>query len=563
MAQGISGGMPSGAGAAMAGASQLIKDEPTAQGDKRRLGLSPRQQELDRLYSYYRTRQYDNRKVAWDGTLAMGTFERDTVAIAGYVPPGFYIANNITLPIRFRKPTAPYHLVKTIVDRFSGLLFSEPRHPRLQCEGDPATEDFVGAVAEDGRLWPTFMQARGFGGATGTAVVGFKFIAGKPYFEAFDPRWCIPTWHDRANFVLSALEFRYTYIEDLAIPNEDGGEDWVEVEFWYRRVIDVKSDTIFKPVLTSEKRPKWEPATTVQHALGFCPVAWIQNMPVATEIDGDPDCVGCYEMVEQIDMLNAQGDKGLIANCDPTLVIACEGGMEAVSKGSENALKLPQGGTAQYIEISAAGIEAAKRKAESYKANVLEVSQCVLEQPDKTQTATEVDRNYASMWAKADLLREQYGELGVKRLINMLIVAVKRLTTPVAKGDSITRFSISLPQRVDPETGKLVSRQLGPGPFAVKLVWPPYTEPNTNDTVQAVTAASTAKTSGLIDQETAAKYVAPYFGVEDIKGMMVRAASEASAAQQMTESAILSKPSPDGGSDHDDPPRPTPPPPPA
>jgi hypothetical protein len=523
-----------------------MPDEDSAR-DRERLGLSPRQQFLDKLWSYYRCEQYSARKVAWDGSQHLGMMERDTVALAGYVPPGFYIANPTTLPIQFRRPTSPYHLCKVIVDRFTGLLFSQKRHPKLNVPGDPETEDFLNAIADAGRLWPVMMLSRAFGGAVGTCVVGFKLLEGRPVFEVFDPRWCQPKFIDRQQLVLHAVEYKYTFTQEV----RDHEGNWHEVEYWYRRVIDAQADTVYQPCLVDERvKPDWKIGQQVQHNLGFCPIVWIQNQANPTEIDGDGDCVGIYELIEAIDRLNAQSEKGVIANCDPTVVVSTDAEMGQVLKGSANAIKLPSGGTASYMEMTGGGIQAAKQKVEDYKGMALEVAQCVLEQPDGTKTATEVDRNYASMLAKADTLREQYGEMGVKRLLNMVLVAAKRLTTPRIQNGSIVRQAFSLPPKieVDPQTGKsrIIERRMGPGPYQVNLTWPQYFEPNVNDATNAVTAAVSAHTSQLIDQETAAKYIAPFFGVEDVSEMLEQVNKTAMQGQASLEQMALQGPT-EGG----------------
>jgi hypothetical protein len=494
--------------AIMAASGKLLSNDPEARA-VRTEGLSPRQQELDRRWAYYRTRQYDSCKVAWDGSRVVGQVERDGISMAGYVPPGFYIANSETLPIQFRKPTSPYHLTKVVVDRFTSLLFGQKRHPKITVKGDADTEDYINAVVEEGRLWPQMMLARSIGGATGTSVVGFKVIEGKPQFEVFDPRWCEPRFLDRANLILESLDYRYKFKQEIRDP-ESG--DWVEVEFWYRRLIDVQRDVIFEPVLVDPRvQPEWKPATAVSHSLGFCPVAWIQNEQNLEEVDGDPDCLGIYDKCDMIDRLLAQSDKGVIANCDPTVVIATDAQMGDVRKGSSNALKLPANSTATYMEMTGEGITQAREQVQMHKEDALEVVCCVIEQSDGSQkTATEIERNYAAMLARADKFREQYGEMGVKRLINMVIVAAVTLNKPRSVDGSITRYTIKLPARDD---GR--ERRLGRGPFQATLTWPPYFEPSLDDAGKAVSAAGTAKQAGLIDQEHATKYVAPFFQIED------------------------------------------------
>jgi len=519
---------------ALAVASGRVVNEDLEVRDVGAVSLSPRQRELDRRWGYYRCEQYAARSVAWDGSRAVGQFERDAIALAGYVPPGFYVAHSETLPIQFRKPSTPYHLCKVIVDRFTGLLFGQKRHPQVTVKGDEQTEDYVNAVIEAGRLWPQMMLARTFGGATGTAVVGFKVLAGRPSFEVFDPRWCAPTFLDRANLILRALEYRHTFKQEVR--DQETGE-WVEADFWYRRVIDVEQDVVFEPILADPRirNPEWTPATVVRHGLGFCPVAWMQNQAVVTDVDGDPDCQGVYELVEAIDRLNAQGEKGILANCDPTTVITTDAQMGEVRKGSANAIKLPNGGSAGYMEMSGGGIVQAREQAKIYKEMALEVAQCVLEQPDGgNRTATEVERNFAAMLARADTFREQYGEMGVKRLINMALVAAVSLSRPRNVDGKITRFSITLPKKEDGG-----EHALGKGPYQATLTWPPYFEPSLDDVGKAVSASAMAKQTGLIDQAHATKFIAPFFQVEDPSELAGKVQGEDRAKQDEIEAEIL------------------------
>lgn len=152
------------------------------------LGMSPKQQELNRLYSFYAACQYDARRVDWDGKEVLDPVDHETIARAGYIPPGFYDAGGGMLPLKFRRPYAPYHLARAITERFTGLLFSERRHPKIRIEGDADTQDYANALIEASRLWPAMMLIRSLGGAMGSMVAGFKFIDGKPRIEPHDPR---------------------------------------------------------------------------------------------------------------------------------------------------------------------------------------------------------------------------------------------------------------------------------------------------------------------------------------------------------------------------------------
>jgi len=255
---------------------------------------------------------------------------------------------------------------------------------------------------------------------------------------------------------------------------------------------------------------------------------------VSVELEGRDD-VWCLEV---------PGDRSFVlpcgvatGNCDPTVVVTTDAQMGEVKKGSTNALKLPAGGSASYMEMTGTGIIQAREQAELYKEMALEVAQCVLEQPDGQKTATEVERNFAAMLARADTFREQYGEMGVKRLINMVLVAAVQLTRPRAIDGVITRFEIKLPRT---QAGQ--EQKLGKGPYQAQLQWPPYFEPSLDDVNKAVTAATGAKMSTLIDDEHAAKFLAPYFQVEDVDQVIASARAANGETQADIERMALAGP---------------------
>lgn len=509
-----------------------------------RLGLSPRQQDMNRLWAAYRGQQYGSRKIDWDGTERANGIDAEAIASAGFLPPGYYDAG-ATFPIKFRRPSLPYHLRKVIVDRFTGLLFSDRKHPVIRVEGDPISEDYIRTLAEVARLWPAMIMARTYGGAMGTTVVGFQFVDGKPVVEVHDPRWCIPEFEDRHALKLNSIEKRYMFPVDER--DSETGE-WVQRPYWYRRIIDTERDILFKAIPVTDEVPNWEIEREVVHGFGFCPVIWVQNLPVQDDIDGDPDCLGIDEICEQIDALLSQANMGILASCDPTLKIITDAELDSIRKGSKNALKLPQGSSADYMEIGGQGLKAALDMAQQLRAMALEVAQCVLDQPGLNsgqgqRTATEIEKNYASMLAKADVLREQYGERAVKPLIEMMVKAVRMLEKPRAVEGGILRQVVRLPPKIvskEDLTTERVERQLvAEGDILVNLHWGPYFDPSLDDAIKAVQAATTAKMGGLIDHEHAVGFVAPFFLVEDARGMARKVQQEMAAAQEKADESLM------------------------
>lgn len=507
-----------------------------------RLGLSPRQQELNRLWATYRGQQYSARKIDWDGTERTEGIDTEAIASAGFLPPGYYDAG-ATFPVKFRRPSTPYHLRKVIVDRFSGLLFSDRKHPTIRVEGDSVAEDYVRTLAEVSRMWPAMIQARTYGGAMGTVAVGFQFVDGKPVIEVHDPRWLVPEFVDRHALKLKSIEKRYMFPVDERDP-ETGA--WVQRPYWYRRIIDTERDILFEAVPVEDDEPIWTIEREVVHGFGFCPVVWAQNLPVQDDIDGDPDCMGIDDICEQIDALLSQANQGILASCDPTLKIITNAELSDVRKGSKNALKLPEGSDANYMEISGQGIKSALDMITHLRTMALEVAQCVLDQPTDThsrRTATEIEKVYASMIAKADVLREQYGERLVKPLLEMMVDGIRTIETPRPMDGQIVRQVVKLPPKIVSNPDLSVHREPRRLPqdehVAINLNWGPYFDPSLDDAFKAVQAATTAKLGGMLDFEHAVSFVAPYFLAEDARGMARKVQQEHEASKRDVDSTLM------------------------
>jgi hypothetical protein len=520
--------------------------------------MSPRQMWLNWLWGKYRCEQYDHYRLDWSGQENLGKQEHDFVATSGFLPAGFYDAGQ-TLPLKFRKPVAPIHLVPVIVHRFTSLLFSSARSPKVTCPEDPLTTDWVNAAIESGRLWSHFIQARNYGGSMGSVGIGFKFVKGRLQFEIFDPRFCTPEFSDKSTGELYSIERRFVYTDHIRDPKTGR---WVEAQFWYRRVIDGDSDQVWEKVpLYDGAEPDWESEThsTVPHPFKECPVQWIQNKPIQDETDGDPDCHGVYDLCWAIDSLFSQAHTGTLKNCDPTVHIGSDDdSFEGLAKGSNNAVKTEKGGTMEFVEMDGAGIKVAMDLAEKLEERVQLIARCYFDKQggEAAKTATEVERDYSSMIEEADIRREQYGEHGIKPLLEKLIRAAKTLGMATIDRSNpatpmITRRQIILPKKpiINPDTGEITGleeRKLGSGE-TITLQWPPYFMPSLQDATLAVKAAGDAKLSGLIDAEHATQSVAPYFQVENIPEMLKRVKAEAATTQQELENKMMSKISQRGG----------------
>jgi hypothetical protein len=491
--------------------------------------LNPRQLELDWCWRFYRASEYEGRAVDWNGTSALPKHELDAIATSGAIPPGFVDAGGQTCPLVARRPTAPAHTARVVVDRFTSLVFGTTRQPRITAD-DADTSGWINAFAEAVSLFACMQQARTYGGGMGSVAITFGFVDGHPRVDVHDARWVTPTFRDRAALDLATLEKRYEWVDYE--PDGEGG--WREVWYWYRRVIDTATDTVWPKVpVIAGVEPEWERFESIvaAHNFGFVPGVWIQNLQVDDSIDGDPDCHGAYDTISAYDRMLAQADRAGIANCDPTPVIKTDEDVPDMKLGSSSALVLPVGGDAKYLEISGHGVDAAIKLLDRYEQQIVRITRCVIDSQSSArrgykQTATEIDRNYSAMLDQADILREQYGNRGMRKLLELVLKAARLLEAPkldVATGE-VVRSKVKLPPRVveNPDgTTTFAEYQLGRGQH-VALVWPQYFAPTIEEAGKAVENAVKAYQGGVIDLATAVASIAQHFGIEDIPAMVAR-----------------------------------------
>lgn len=501
--------------------------------------------QLDRYEAHYRCTQYQHLEMDWSGMPADAT---ETVSPAVMVPRGFE-QPALGLSTRAKRPTAPYHLCRAVVDRFTGLLFSEGRKPDIVVENDPTTEKLLRAAMHQARFWPAMRQARTVGGSVGSVCITAHLRDGKFALEVHNAKHLHVLWKDRRSFKPRAILKQYVVEREEPVQNsETGTTENRPVKYLVRRILTETEDIVFKPALLRDGDvPQMEIADMVKHDLGFFPGVWIQNFPVLEEDDGDPDCQGAWQTFDTIDRLIAQANKGTLLNMDPTLklkidpkVVELGGG---VRKGSDNSLNVGAAGDAAYLEINGAGIQVALALVERLKQNALDMTSCVLVDPEvisgAAQSAKAIEYLYAPMLEKADILRSQYGDLGIVPLCEILVKMVKWAQEQ--------NLDVELPldtQTFTPGPGahpgarpvvQSTPHQLGSGGH-IKLVWGPYFTATEQDKQLAVNtllaAAGMAAGGALIDEETAIKEAAHLFKVKEPEAMFKKIKEAQDAASE-------------------------------
>lgn len=506
----------------------------------RNLAEDERFRDLDRRESYYRATQDASKRYNWDGQLL------------GYgdapIKPGWVV------PMSQRQPASRYDLAKVIVNRLTSMVFGEGRFPELRCEGDEEAEDYVRELAKEARLPVRMAEARSLGGAEGTACLSFGFVDGKPRVRVHNPKHVIPLrWKDQDEYVLGAVMKAYAYPRGVYNTDTRRMErKWFWTVTFWDEVHEVTWRDIPEAVAQDPRWQEWPKRTVNLHGYGFCPFYWIQNKPDSVEYDGEGDYEGLEGTFDQINQLLSATTKGTRANVDPTLVVKMDPGANtgAVFKGSENALF--SSGGAEYLELKGTAVQAAERQLERLRSYCLDVAGVVLADPEKlagaAQSAKALEILYQPMLANCDIIREQYGEHGVKRiLVDMLKVARMFLTSePVALADgTLVQSKVILAPKVetDPDTGAVTITERTPGTSErVTLNWRPYFAPTWDDIVKATTGMKNANGGkATVSHRTSVQAIAPLVGVEDIDEEMKRIEEEQEADMERQQEAFASQ----------------------
>lgn len=516
---------------------------------------SPRFAELDRRQAYYECTQHDSKRYDFDGRV---------LQISG---PGAMVSQPLItqevapflVPLRARRPSAPYRLPKVIVGAFTNMVFGSQRFPSIRVEGDTDTQDFATALIKASNLETKMIRLRNLGGSVGTAGLSWCYDRkGRPRVEIHNGKYLhVHEWDDREEMIARWATEVYLYPQD----EWDGvRRKFVRNWYWHRRDWTEDDDVLFVPQLyEANKEPNWIPdaSKSITHEDGFCHLNMVQNLPSET-MDGLPDYDGLYENFDVLDIMLSVISKGAILNLDPTLILKVDADIfGAVEKGSDKALTVGIEGGAEYLELTGQSLEAGVKLFNEKRRAALEVAQCVV--PDPAEIAAQgvssvaLKTIFQPMLGQAEILRAQYGGVLKRTLEQMIEVAQIKTGAPVTiyvkvpdpenPGETIDQpktiqLFVNLPQKIvktpqketDPETGAekpsldeqgkpvqtitRVDQAVGEG-GDVELDWPNYFPPTAMDQSQGITALTTANGGkAVISQQTSVEQAALLYGVD-------------------------------------------------
>lgn len=439
------------------------------------------------------------------------------------------------VPLRLQRPSVQYDLPKLSVRRVTSLLFGEGRHPTIAFElRDEGAEDsaqdtasetiekdvakWLSDIAEKGELWRKALLWARLSLAMGSGCFVWSVVDGDVEFRVLRSLHCTPTFDKRRPGRLVALDLRYRFPREV----EERGAVRV-VDHWHRETWTPEAHTVFVEVPCQPgKEPAWIVDEEVQHGLGCVPAVWVRPFDDADEgaFDGESMFTDIEDMVEDIDRVLSQKSRALRYNLDPTrvwfgLTETDEAKVRNADGPAVSVSSKTEGADVTQLELNGSSLEVAESHANAQRARALETLRIVSPDPDKLLAAANSGRAleilYAPMLELAGELRTAFGA-AVKQLFGQILDAARG---PLAARGALTLQPPALPAG------------------AVCLHWGRYFAPTSLDQQTATTVATGAVSGGLLDRESATRWLCRELGISDVDAVL-RALEEESASKPTT-----------------------------
>lgn len=423
--------------------------------------------------------------------------------------------------LRQRAPCIRYNLSRVVVMDAAALLFGEGMFPIVQ-HPDAGAKEALRKVVVDSGL-PLLMAEAAIRGSVGSVAVLLRVLRGRVFWTVMDTDYLTPIYDPMEPDTLLRVREKYKAKgRELASAGYAVAPDDMGVDFWFQRVWDADSETWYTPwrVAETDTVPRVDAERTVVHALGFCPMVWVRNLPGGDGFDGACTFRSAIETQITIEYQLSQADRGLKYSSDPTLLLKTDGltGGE-VQKGGDNALVVPESGDARLLEISGNAANAVVEFCKSLRQMALESIGGSRAEADKVtapQSGRAQELMYQPLIWLADKLRGSYGQAGLLEMMRM-----------------VARASAVYPLRTrDEDIGRIPAG-------ALSLVWRDWFPSTPADKQVIAQALQVLGMAGILSRETSTSIVAPIFDIEDpvAEAALVQANRAADDARVLAQAA--------------------------
>lgn len=444
-----------------------------------------RDKELDLFDAYYENRQYD-KLPEWDqGMAADGTY----------------------IPIRKRKPRIIFNVTKLLCDKVSAKLVGRKTFPSFEIESDPDDTEFFRFVQRASEFQTSLRDPIKRMLCGGSVFVHYYLAEGKPCIEWFAGKYCYPTFDESGE--LEQLEVKWVY-EDTEDKDSQGNPR----KKWYRIVCTTSADILFdNPEYHEGSAPTFEEVNRVDHGLGWVQGEWFDTGRDKFSPDGPSIIEDIMGLIDELNYNLSQSSQAVQYNQDPQMIIngLDEDEIESLLRSSAKAWNLGKDGKAAFAESNMKGVEVAGEFRSDIKNRMIEVVRIVLLDPEKIVGSAQSGKAMEVLHGPLVELVDELRGLLEPRLRNLLIKLGMTLVAMNAQGF---------------ETAVTVPAGYTPGSLDITVRWPELFPPTLDDIKNKVAAAAQATAAKIISRESATRWLAKDFGIENLDEELQKIAAE-------------------------------------
>ena len=445
-------------------------------------GVHPvRSKLLDRLDAYYENKQYDALP-DWDSAVDR---------------KGSYVE------VRKRQPRFKVSFAKNLAQRVASKLIGDSVFPTFKIQDNPDDTEFFRAVVRESKLKSFMLEPIRREINSGSVFIRFYLVAGTIKLKWYNAKYCYPSFQENGELELVTIKYVY---DDKEEKDAFGNPK----KKWYKVDLGMGSEILFdNPDYEEGKEPEFVEVSRVDHGMGFVQGEWFKTC----ESNDSPDGYGLVEdltsFIDELCYSLSQSSQAVGYNQDPQLILnkMDEDEVSNLIRSASKSWNLGREGDAKFLESNMGGVERAIELRDKVRQNIADISRVVLLDPEKIVGSAQ----------SAKAMEVLHGPL--KDLIDeMRLVMEDHLKKLVLK----MGIAILMAQKQGIDIPLMLPEGYQPTSIDLQVEWPPIFQQTMEDLQKKVAVAVAASSGNIISRETALRWLAKDFNVEDVEAELAK-----------------------------------------
>lgn len=445
-----------------------------------------RRQDLEILDAYYEGRQYDGMP-DWDQSQNVdGTF----------------------IKVRDRKPRLVLNTAKTFSARLAAKLVGSRTFPDLKVEDDPETEDLIRVVKKASRLRGVIVEPIRRMLISGSVLVRFAIIEGKFTVQHYLSKYCFPEFDAAGELIRVRIQYVWEDKQEIDPSTKQPKKKWFRLDLG--KQADISYDT---PDYEEGLEPVFQVTEVAEHRLGFVQAEWFKTADIANSPDGPSLIRDILEVIDELNYNISQSSTAIQYNQDPQLAVKNmdEDEFEQLIRSSFKAWNLGREGEASFLETTLAGVERAGEFRDDVKQQMMDIVRIIMMDPEKIVGSAQSAKAMEVLHGPLVELVEEMRPIIEKALVNL---CMKMTVAVLIQSERGADTPVVIPPGFVPKSTE------------VTVMWPEVFPMTMQDLQQKVAVASSVTSANIISRETATRWLAKDFGVEDIEEELSKIAKQ-------------------------------------